>query len=967
MRAIKKITSKLAISAFIGVGVAFFLWVDVVRLFEKLENASYDLRYRLKYQNEMGAESDNVLYPDYGIHIVDIDERSMEKMGMYWNWNRGFHGTMVDSLSFRFAAAIVFDVLFFNREDHNHKARFSHIFDRAASGGPESLLLKQPRLRERILSSIDYDVQFQNSIQASGRVFMGLSLADESDYRGLVSQVVHRMDMDWHNSLKPASALLLPDSILAEISSIKTIIDGIYPENATGARDIGHVNAVAVDEVIREIPLFYRFGKFTPLYLPLSVRTAATLFGTPNEEIVLKPHEYIEIGKPFKIFKNDAGEVNFSYPDFTMKQLSLIFNKREDLLSLKENQKIEISSYIALFRDHDGEIGLETRAGRIGQTAAALLLNAIERIADMDIGGEIDLNGQFSIVRDCDSEWELSSDEESFWFSGLDIKTLRGLTADDLYLEPSVNRKLLFFDFWVKKEKGILVSPLPVLRAASLSEIIEGGMENIEAIEKGERRDFGNSVRIPLRPGNRHIVTYFGPGSKPFPYFSFCDVMDNKINYPLEGKIFLVGSTSPALFDIQPVPHQKNFPAVEIHASVMNSIFTNTFIQRLTPRQDFLLLILVGIAVSLMAFFFKPVWGSLCAASSLLLYCFTAFYIFDKSLLWIEMVRPVLAIILSFTAIMAYRYMTEEKDRKFLQSTFKQYLSPELIDIMYTQKQKPQLGGEEGTRTAFFTDIEGFSTFSEKLESPTKLVELLNEYLTAMTGILLSRYGTLDKYIGDAIIAFWGAPVHIPDHALQACHTALDMQHKLNELRGKWHSEGDKWPKIVHNMRMRIGINTGTITTGNMGSAVRMNYTMMGDSVNLAARLESAAKNYGVYTIISHYTYDMVKDTFEARMLDKITVVGKSEPVIIYELLCKKGELSREMAAMLAVYNRGIEKYYAHDFTGAQSCFAQAMDMEPAGSLSKKTPSSRFEEMCRKFIEHPPGPEWDGVHRLTSK
>ena len=965
MNTFKKTAIKFGIAALVGLCVAFFLWLDAVRLVEQLENASYDLRYRFKYQGELNDINAGVPYPDYGIHIVDIDERSMAKLGSYWNWNRGFQAIMVDSLSYRFSAAIAFDVLFFAPEDNNQRARFDKIIDSTLKNAIESPL-KAANLKERLLSSIDYDVQFQNAIERSGRVFMGLSLAEESDYRGMVSQISNRMNMEWHNSLNPASALTLPDSISGQITNSKTIIDGIYPENARAAREIGHVNAIAVDEVIREIPLLYRFSNFEPVYLPLSIRTAATLFGTPNGEIIFKPHEYLDVGKPFKIFKDNGGTISFSYPDFTEAQLKIIIDDREKLLALKNGEKINISSYTALFRDDSDKVGLEMRTCKIPRDGALALISAAVQITEMDIDGEIELGGGFSIVRDSDSDWELIYGSESFWLSGTDIKTIMELTADDLHLEPSERRKLLFFDFWIKREKGILVSPIPVLRAASLDELLENSMDDIEAIAPGERRDFGKAVKIPLRAGNRHIITYFGPRSKPFPYFSFSDIMDNNINYPLEGKVFIVGSTSPNLFDIKPAPHQKDFPAVEIHASVMNSIFTDTFVRRFSARQDFLLLVLVGMWVSLMALFCKPLWGSLCAAGTLVMYCIAAFQLFDSQLLWIEIVRPVLAIIVSFSTIMVYRYMTEEKDRKFLQSTFKQYLSPALIDIMYTQKQKPQLGGEEGIRTAFFTDIEGFSTFSEKL-TPTKLVELLNEYLSAMTDILLSRYGTLDKYIGDAIIAFWGAPVSIKEHALQACHAALDMQRELENLRQKWQSEGDKWPQIVHNMRMRIGINTGSITTGNMGSTVRMNYTMMGDAVNLTARLESAAKNYGVYTIISQYTYEMVKNSFEVRMLDKITVVGKSEPVVIYELICKKGELSSEMSALLEVYNRGVKSYYSQDFHGSQICFAQASEMEPDRESKKTTPSARFEKMCKNFIENPPSANWDGVHRLTSK
>jgi adenylate cyclase len=195
------------------------------------------------------------------------------------------------------------------------------------------------------------------------------------------------------------------------------------------------------------------------------------------------------------------------------------------------------------------------------------------------------------------------------------------------------------------------------------------------------------------------------------------------------------------------------------------------------------------------------------------------------------------------------------------------------------------------------------------------------------------------------------------------------MQKKLGELRDKWKSEGEKWPKIVHNMQMRIGLNTGIVTTGNMGSAMRMNYTMMGDTVNLAARLESAAKYYGVHTVISEFTHDMIKDDFITRKLDMITVVGKTKPVTIYELTGNKNDSTEELSSMLEVYNQGIDHYYAMNWEKAKESFDKADKMEPARKTSPDilTPSKRYAEMCVKYMDNPPGEDWDGVNRLTAK
>jgi len=988
----KKSLQIIAIALLFAFGTALILHYSAKRLLDRLESVAYDWRYRLKYQDSAGKQ-----FPDYGIHIVDIDERSMEKMGSYWSWDRGYQAKMVDSLSSRFPAAIVFDVLFYEREDEKRYSRLARILDNAVSG--DSVLNKyRDKLNKHLAASVDYDERFAKAIASSGRVTLGMSLSEESDYGDKASQVAHRMSMDWHNSLHPSSAVEMPDSLLAKIRNKKTIIDGIYPENARAARQIGHVNAIDASyasSVVRTIPLFYRFAKFPPVYLPVSIRVAADLFATPNEEIVFKPGEYLDVGKPFKIFKDGEGKVSFSYPDFTEAQFRIISADREGILSSKSGRKRPVSSYLAIFRSDSGGIGLETSQGKappkmLAALSSKLFMNdvadSINPIIKMAVDDEIELSGGYKIRRDSDIEWEVSSDDESLWLSALDVGTLSKLTPRDLDLDTAsgVNRRLVTFEFWVEREKGVLVSSLPVLRTPALNELLSDGADAIlESIPNGSRRDFGAPARIPLRGNSRHVVTYFGPSSKPFPYFSFYDVMENKLEYPMAGNIFIVGSTSTAMFDIKSAPHERAFPGVEIHASLLNSILTGTYVRRLAEWQDVFVMAAAGLLMALIGFKIRPSRSWIFAAASILVYSFAAFQIFDSSLIWAEMVRPIITMALVFTEVMIYRYVTVERDRIFLKDTFKQYLSEVIIEGMCKNNERPKLGGEKRTCTAYFTDIEGFSSFSEELK-PEFLVTLLNEYLTAMTDVLTDRHhGTLDKYEGDAIIAFFGAPNNLPNHAYQACNTAIIMQNELGRLREKWRlgldPDGKKWPSKVLNMRMRIGINTGDIIVGNMGSDLRKNYTMMGDAVNLASRLESAAKQYGVYTMISHHTYNAaagentdkkISDLFETRKLDVTKVKGKSEPITVYELISKKGELTDEEAALLEMYNKGVDACdNERDFLKAIEFFEKANELEPnkktdPGKDPPKTPSEKYIERCRKYIDDP---GWDGVNELASK
>ncbi len=332
-----------------------------------------------------------------------------------------------------------------------------------------------------------------------------------------------------------------------------------------------------------------------------------------------------------------------------------------------------------------------------------------------------------------------------------------------------------------------------------------------------------------------------------------------------------------------------------------------------------------------------------------------------------EMVRPIIGIGGTFLSVNLYQYLVLEKDKRFLHKTFSTYVSPELIEQMVDSKLEPQLGGESGVRTAYFTDIQSFSSFSEILTAK-QLVALLNEYLTSMTDILLNEGGTLDKFEGDAIVGIFGAPMPMEDHALRALRTALNMQASLAGLRDKWHSEGDKWPELVHNMRKRIGVHSGEFVTGNMGTTTRMNYTMMGDVVNTAARLEASAKQYGIYIQCTKEALDMAgTNAFEWREIDKVRVVGKSEAVETVEIMAHKGQLPPELARMRDIYQEGVTLYRQQQWDQARKTFEESERLEEVFPKRPTTPSRVYIERCDYFKANPPGDDWDGSWTLTAK
>ena len=477
-------------------------------------------------------------------------------------------------------------------------------------------------------------------------------------------------------------------------------------------------------------------------------------------------------------------------------------------------------------------------------------------------------------------------------------------------------------------------------------------------------------------------------------------------NSPFYNKIVVIGTSVEVHHDYKQTPFynyagiQQLTPGMETHANAIQTMIDDNYINVMGgglteffnefnkyPLSHLLLIALLSFIALMILQFVNPV-----IAGFLIIFVCTIYFaigcgLFVGDIFWgiksfapsifkinlpkvgesyiIPIVPPLVSVGVTYIGIVLYDFIIEQQDKKYLKNTFGAYISPDLIDQMYEDKQEPKLGGQAGYHTAFFSDIQSFSSFSEILE-PEKMVSLMNEYLTEMTSILLNHNGTLDKYIGDAIVAFYGAPVALENHEYHACMTALEMDRKLNELRVKWKSEGG-WPKLVHNVRHRVGLNSGEMVTGNMGSSMRMNYTMMGDTVNLAARLEPAAKQYGVYTFVAENTYKVVKDQFEWRLLDFIRVKGKNKPVKVYELFSEKNNLANNQSDLINAFNNGLDLYFKGEWSLALKKFNEAAKLEEDFEYRPTTPSKIYVERCEAFKKSPPEKDWDGVWTMNTK
>lgn len=425
-------------------------------------------------------------------------------------------------------------------------------------------------------------------------------------------------------------------------------------------------------------------------------------------------------------------------------------------------------------------------------------------------------------------------------------------------------------------------------------------------------------------------------------------------SYLVKDKIVFVGETAE-------VGHDKfdsvvgEVWGVESLAYEVATILKGAPLQSASTGAEIILMLLVLAGLLYIQSLSEPRFRFLLSGAYVILYivfCFFAYVAFDVAF---AMSYSLIAGGFGFLIINVFLFIEERKEKSFIKNAFSQYLSPKVIDKLVEDPKMLSLGGERREMTAFFSDVQGFSTISESL-TPDELVQLLNNYLTEMCDIISEYDGTIDKFEGDAIIAFWGAPLTQQDHAKLACFACIDMQKRLLELRKQWAQDGR--PQLL----VRMGVNSGPMVVGNMGSQTRMDYTIMGDAVNLAARLEGANKFYKVFTTISEFTYRQVKDDVEVRELDTIRVVGKSEPITVYELIDRKGALSKEQTELMEQYQNGLQAYKDRQYQEAIQIFETILETAPADG-----PSKTYLNRCFDFIDNPPDDDWDGVFTHTEK
>jgi adenylate cyclase len=480
---------------------------------------------------------------------------------------------------------------------------------------------------------------------------------------------------------------------------------------------------------------------------------------------------------------------------------------------------------------------------------------------------------------------------------------------------------------------------------------ITKGYSGLEWLEVG-------SLRIPVDENVSALVPYRGPRGS-FPYVSLADVWFDKVAAEkLKGKIGLIGTTAPSLVDLRSTPVAEVYPGVEVHANLIAGMLDGKLKQK-PPYMlgaEVILLVVGGVVLSLLIPMLAPLWATAATVTGVALITLINLGVWSYAGSVLPLASSILMTATLYTADMAYGYFVEARSKRKFAELFGQYVPPELVDKMAEDPEKYTMEPHNAELTILFSDVRGFTSISEAL-SPEHLREYVNEYLTEMSTIIRSKYkGTLDKYIGDAIMAFWGAPVHDPDHARNGVLAALEMRRECEVLNRKFASRG--WPQL----KIGIGVNSGGVRVGDMGSRIRRAYTVMGDPVNVASRLEGRTKHYGVGCLVGEATRVFLKDDVVFKEIDKIKVKGKEEALTIYEPIGLTNEVDKKTLEEVKLWHQTIRLYRSRQWDQMDVNLLNLLRLNPGCALYELY-SERATLHRRAALPQ----EWDGVTVFEEK
>ncbi|MBM3263228.1 MAG: CHASE2 domain-containing protein [candidate division Zixibacteria bacterium] len=902
-----------------GMGISVLMAAfSFTETYNDLEHRTYDGRFVLRGEIPQ--------HPDIG--TVDIDDETYQEEGRMEDWQRSRHADLIETLAEWQVRMLGFDIFmpepsesfiteeeFEERTDLNYKTAedFRALF-------------------------IDHDQVITDASQKAGNVFFSgffEILEGNPDWEYVINNTIER------NALKEEGYRAILDRGFyidfpgVKDSAIPRAIDFFPPlaSHTNVARSVGYVQPLYEnDGVARWFPLVLAYdGKVFP---SLVLAMTCEYLRIPLKSIEIVPSKYVRLPSA-------------QLPNGQTKDILIPIDSRGAMLVNWTGQYEETFTHYPYARLISLKESYEN----------AVALRDVKRLVQMKPG----------LLQDSDKFYE-----EAINFNippmaattAYETVKIFGMFEEAIKAAPDMEAIEFFVAQGVPKEE---VPPDMVERFNEIRYNLKmvQYLEENSSITLQEIADrLGLSRLILIEHGYfelKNLIEHGGIKPEHHPLVFFSVFHDGKELLPsdLKDKMLIYGLTATGTQDYAPVPVQGRYKMVGYHANALNTILTEQFLTRLAMEYRILILLVLGAFMGLIIPKFGPGSGTGVVFALLITQVSASYYLFVYQGLWIDIVAPVGVIFLSYLTVSVNNYLIERKERAYIQGSFKMYLSPAVVDQITGNPDLLQLGGQRRELTILFTDVAGFSTISERL-TPEGLVELLNEYLGAMTELIMANNGTVDKYEGDLIMAFWGAPIENENHALDACIAMLVMRAKLIAMREQWRNEGRA--DLICNLDARIGVDTGEVVVGNMGSKQRFDYTVMGDHVNLASRLEGANKPYKTNLMISEFTYAKVKDHVAVRELDKIRVVGRKFPVTVYELLARKDELDGWKEKVVDFYAAGLSLYKERKWTEAQEHFVQALSFDPNDG-----PSKVYIGRCDRYKANPPPENWDGAESLTEK
>lgn len=909
------------------VGVLVFLF-SLTLIYERAELVTYDWRFNVR-NSVFGSPP---MSPRLG--TIDIDLESVEAEGRYQDWTRDKYTDVVLLLSDYGVRLVGFDVFFI--EPSTNSVSESQI---------RALKQIDAESIDALLARNDYDEMFRRAIADAGDVYLAQTIVVPDNVRP--SEPLTEDKALALQTIRERSPRLLVDTDESTLAR-GTDFDPPLRSLREAASNFAYAQTVTdVDGARRRYPIVYQYEDI--LFPSMALAMACDVLEVPITSVKIDPGRSVIIPQArlldgtvhdVEIPIDRLGNMNVNwagrwadtfnhYPHMTLRRA----RSRHEHQTLLDEMKQLVSEDPALANPRN-LLGALTRSGNTDRDAIIAVLRVF-----LQTGG---------IEAALTQDPELSV--QSFWES-------KGVS------QPGENQILLFEQ--VQRTKDV-AARIAADADVSLVDLQAARPDDDPILVEQSAYFVRDTIEDGVLPASARPLFFF-------PYERYQPRQGRSASVTpddVAGKILFYGLTAPGTTDLSVTPVEGDYPMVGIYPNVLNTILQGIFIRRMPEWTDALLIIALSVLLSLVIPGLRVLTGAALIVGLVVFYCALAFLSFTHAGLWLEIVAPLMTLVVGYLVLTIYGYVVKEKEKEFVEGAFGQYLSPAVVnEIMNNPGMVDQLGGEERVMTAFFSDMASFSAISECL-TPVELVAFINEYLSEMCDIVEDYGGTIDKFEGDAILAFYGAPMYYEDHAVRGCLACVDQQKRLIEMRERWEQE-KSLPAPLQQLRerwegqgrpfahVRMGLTAGPMVVGNMGSAARTDYTMMGDTVNLAARFESGQKAYGTGIMVNEMIYEAVEDMVESRRLDVIMVVGKEEPVTAYEILDRKGNLPQIKQDVLELYNKGLELYDRFEFAEAKLLFEQAVGVD-----ARDGPAALYADRCEDYAENPPE---DLIFRAQSK